>query len=114
MHIFPQKAKTVPGTYYFGEFDDNPKAPFSISWAKLTRNNYQMEKKHYHTKHQKVFVTLAGEGSLNVNGQETKMVPEKMIQVEPGEIHFLQKIISEELEFIVVLAAKENDKVVIE
>ncbi len=33
-------------------------APFSISLAPITKANYITEKKHYHTKHQKVLLPI--------------------------------------------------------
>lgn len=114
MHLFPRKAKATPGAFYFGEFDDVPLAPFSISLATITKADYVSEKKHYHTKHQKVYVTLAGSGVLNVAGEDVVMQAEEMIQVEPNELHFVKSVATDALSFIVILGAKENDKVVID
>jgi quercetin dioxygenase-like cupin family protein len=113
MHLFPRKAKATPNSYYFGEFDDNPLAPFSISLAHFKQSSYTTEAKHYHTHNQKVFITLSGEAVLEVNGEEVTLTPENMIQVEPGEIHRVLRIVSQEVSFIVVLAKKENDKVIV-
>ena len=88
-------------------------APFSISLATVSKATYVAEKKHYHPKHQKVYVTLDGEGVLSVAGQDIVMRPEEMIQVEPNEVHFVRSVTSDSLSFIVVLGAKENDKVVV-
>ncbi len=110
MHIFPRKLKQVPGSYYFGEFDDVPLAPFSISLATLDES-YAGESKHYHTKNQKVYLTLEGEGILNVDGKEVAMRPEELIHVESNEVHFVEKVLKGPLKFVVILSAKENDKV---
>jgi quercetin dioxygenase-like cupin family protein len=113
MHTFPRKEKSTPGAYYFGDFDDVPLAPFSISQASFDRDTYQPEKRHYHTTHQKAFLTLEGEGVLNVDGREVIMNPDVLIHVEPGEVHFVQEVRTRLLKFIVILAKKENDKVVL-
>ncbi len=111
MRLFPRKSKQTPGAFYFGEFDDKPLAPFSISLAEFGAD-FSGEPVHYHAKNQKVFVTLEGEGVLEVNGQEVPMTPENMIHIEPGERHRIVRVTKAPLKFIVVLSAKENDKVV--
>ena len=113
MNIFPRKSKTATDAYYFGEFGEVPLAPFSISTATFDES-YEGEPKHYHTKNQKVFLTLEGEGILNVNGKQIVMKPEELIHVEPNEVHFVEKVLKGPLKLVVVLSAKENDKVVLE
>ena len=113
MHIFPRKPKQQLGAYYFGEFDETPRAPFSISTATLDAT-YTAEQKHYHKENQKVYLTLSGKGILNVGGQEVEMKPESLIQVEPGEVHAVEKVVEAPLSFVVVLASKNNDKIVVE
>lgn len=113
MHVFARKPKSIPGAYYFGEFDEVPLAPFSISQAVFVREQYVGEPKHFHRKHQKVYVVLEGTGVLNVDGLDVVMSPDAMIQVEPGEVHFVKSVTSDRLHFLVILGAKENDKVVL-
>ncbi len=113
MNVFPRKSKQTPDAYYFGEFNDNPLAPFSISIASFDEN-YQSEKPHYHTKNQKAYVTLEGEGILNVNGKQIVMKPEQMIHIEPNETHYIESVITAPLKFIVILSAKIDDKVVLQ
>ena len=112
MNIFPRKPKQTSGAFYFGEFDDIPLAPFSISLATLDES-YEPEKPHYHTQNQKAYVTLEGEGIINVNGKEVSMTPETMIHIEPNEIHFVEKVTKAPLRFIVILSAKTDDKVTV-
>ena len=98
--------------FYFGEFDDRPLAPFSISMATFTKE-YQSEKPHYHTQHQKAFVVIEGEGILNVDGKQISLTPDQMIHVEPKEVHFIESVTKAPLKFIVILSAKDNDKVIV-
>lgn len=113
MNLFPRKAKNTPGAFYFGEYDAVPLAPFSISLATFD-DSFAGEKKHYHTQNQKVFVTLEGEGILNVDGKDVVLQPEMMIHVEPNEVHFVSRVTKAPLKFMVITSAKVDDKVVIE
>jgi len=114
MQIFPRHPKEhKPGAFYYGEFTDQPLAPFSISVASFSKD-YGPEKPHYHTKNQKVYLTLEGEGILNVNGQPVIMKPEEMIHLEPNDIHFVEKVTRAPIKYIVILSSKTNDKVVID
>lgn len=113
MNIFPRKSKKTAESYYFGEFEDAPLAPFSISLATLN-DDYTPEQPHYHSHNQKAYVTLEGEGALNINGESVAMTPDSMIQVEPNEVHFVERVVRAPLKFIVVLASKTNDKHIIE
>ncbi len=112
MQIFPRKSKKVPNSYYFGEYNDFPIAPMSVSLAEFDFT-YQKEHPYYHTDTQKIFITLEGKGVLNVNGQSVIMEPEAMIHLEPGDIHFVEKISDAPLKFVAITSAKINDKVVI-
>ena len=111
MNLFPRKAKNTPGAFYFGEYDDVPLAPFSISLATFDAS-FAGEKKHYHSENQKVFVTLEGEGILNVDGKDVVLQPEMMVQVEPNEVHCVSKVTKAPLKFIVITSAKVDDKVI--
>lgn len=113
MNTFPRRAKNTPGAYYFGDFDQVPLAPFSISFASLDET-YAGEKRHYHTQNQKAFLTLEGEGVLNVNGMEVVMHPEELIHIEPNEIHFVSRVTKAPLKFIAIASSKIDDKVVVE
>lgn len=112
MNVFPRKSKQTPGAYYFGEFNDNPLAPFSISIASFDET-YQSEKPHYHTQSQKAYVIMEGKGILNVNGKQVVMTPEQMIHIEPNETHYVESVTKAPLKFIVILSAKIDDKVVL-
>ncbi|MCU0680169.1 MAG: cupin domain-containing protein [Planctomycetes bacterium] len=113
MHIFPRKEKSTPEQYYFGEYTDKPLAPFSVSVANFDVS-FTGEKAHYHKVNQKVFITISGKGILNVNNNKIELVEEQMIQIEPGEIHFIEKVIEAPLKIIVINSAKIDDKVVVE
>jgi mannose-6-phosphate isomerase-like protein (cupin superfamily) len=113
MKIFPRKEKKTPGAFYFGEFNETPLAPFSVSIATFD-SSFSGEPKHYHKDNQKVFITLNGKGVLNVNGEHIDLVPEQMIQIEPNDIHFLEKVVDGPLQIVVVLSSKINDKVVVD
>ena len=113
MKIFPRKEKKTLGAFYFGEFDETPLAPFSISIATFN-SGFSGEPKHYHKINQKVFITLNGKGVLNVNGERVDLVPEQMVQIEPNDVHFVEKVIDAPLQIVVVLSSKTNDKVVVE
>lgn len=113
MNTFPRRAKNTPGAYYFGDFDQVPLAPFSISLATFDEA-YAGEKPHYHTQNQKAFLTLEGEGVLNVNGVDVVMHPEELIHVEPKDIHFVSRVTKSPLKFIVIASSKINDKVIVE
>lgn len=113
MNIFPRKAKSTPGAYYFGEYNEEPLAPFSISVASFEAD-FSPEQKHYHTQNQKVYLTLEGEGVLNVDGREVRLEPTSLVQVEPNEIHFLQAVLKAPLKFVVVASSKVDDKKVVD
>ena len=113
MNIFPRKQKTASGAYYFGEFEDTPLAPFSISFATLDER-YAGEKPHYHTKNQKAYVVIEGEGILTIDGKQVILSPEHMIHIEPNEVHSVEAVNKAPLQFIVILSSKTNDKVVVE
>ena len=112
MNIFPRKSKKTPGAYYFGEFNDKPPAPFSISHATFGKD-YFGEEPHYHERNQKVYMTLKGKGILNVNGKDVEMRPDIMIHVEPLEVHYVKSVIKAPFEFVVVLSSKDNDKKIV-
>ena len=101
------------GAFYFGEFNDNPLAPFNVSVASFD-NSFLGESKHYHTHNQKVYIVFSGKGVLNVNGAQVEMSPETMIHIEPNDVHYLEKVLEAPLEFVVVLSSKIDDRVVIE
>ncbi len=113
MNIFPRKPKTTPGAYYFGEFNESPLAPFSISLATMDES-FAGEKRHYHTENQKAFLTLEGEGVLNVNGEEVILRPEEMIHIEPNEVHFVSRVTKAPLKCVVIASSKLNDKRVVD
>jgi len=110
MNTFPRKSKSTSGAYYFGEFDDEPLAPFSISVATFD-SSYEQEKPHYHKQNQKVYLILEGEGILNIDGEQVKMTPEYMIHIEPDEVHFVESVTNAPLKFVVILSSKTDDKV---
>ncbi len=112
MNIFPRKSKNAQGAYYFGEFDDKPLAPFSISVATFDKD-FTGEQKHYHTTNQKVYIAVMGKGLLNVNGKEIELAPEQMIHVEPNEVHYVSAVMKAPLQIVVVLESKINDKVIV-
>lgn len=114
MNIFPRKEKQTPGAYYFGEFSDNPLAPFSITVATFDESYSGSDRKHYHTQNQKAYVTIQGKGLINVDGQSVEMSPEQMIHIEPNEVHYIEKVLEAPFQFIVILSSKTNDKIVVE
>ena len=112
MNIFPRKPKSTPDAYCFGEYNEEPLAPFSISVASFNAD-FVAEQKHYHTKNQKVYLTLEGEGVLNIDAKEVRLEPNTLVQVEPNEVHFVQSVIKAPLKIVVITSSKVDDKVMI-
>ena len=112
MNIFIRKDKASPNEYYFGDYNDNPLAPFSVSIASID-DNFAGEKPHYHKINQKVYITLSGKGILNVNGKQVELQEKQMINVEPGEIHFIEKIVEAPLKIVVVNSSKIDDRIIL-
>lgn len=113
MHIFPRKEKIISGQYYFGEYTDNPLPPFSVSVANFD-DSFTGEKAHYHKEINKVYITISGRGIININNEEVELNKKQMVQVEPGEIHFIAKVVESPLKIIVVNSAKIDDKIVVD
>lgn len=112
MHIFPRKSKKAANSFYFGEFNESPPPPFSISVAHFD-DSFEGEAKHYHQDNQKVYLTLKGRGMINVDGKSVEMSPDEMIHIEPKEVHFIEKVIETPLQIVVILSSKEDDKIII-
>jgi mannose-6-phosphate isomerase-like protein (cupin superfamily) len=113
MQTFPRKPKPTPGAYYFGEFDEAPRPPFSISVATFD-NSFTGESIHYHSKVQKIYLTLRGKGLLEVDGKTVELRPEQLVHVEPNEKHRLLKVLEAPFEFVAITSEKINDKVIVE
>jgi len=113
MNVFPRKEKTIPNQYYFGEYNDYPLAPFSVSIANFY-DSFTGEKPHYHKINQKVYITISGKGILNVDGKQVELQEEQMVNIEPGEVHFIEKIVATPFKVVVINSSKIDDKIIVE
>ena len=113
MHVFPRKPKRTPGAFYFGEYNEIPLAPFSVSIASFNES-FVSEPRHFHRENQKVYIVLSGKGLLRVNGIPVELNPNSMIHVEPNEVHFVERVLESPLNLVVVASSKRDDKVIID
>lgn len=108
MHLFPRKPKSTPGAFYFGDFEEVPLAPFSVSLATFD-TTFLPEPKHYHEKNQKVYIVISGKAILDVDGEKVELSPEVMVHVEPMEVHSIEKIVEGPFLFVVVASSKVSE-----
>lgn len=115
MPIFPRTQKIHPSTKevmpggFFGNFDEKPLVPCSVSHAVLD-TTYAGEPLHYNATTYKVFYTIAGSGILRVNGEEKMMKKGEALYLCPGDVHQVAAVIDAPLNFLALTNKKVNDK----
>ncbi|MEI7579249.1 MAG: hypothetical protein WCJ58_04385 [bacterium] len=89
MKIYPQILKKdnpiredLQDFYYFG---DPQEIHLAISKAKLPAKTILNEKLHCHLESYTYFITIQGEGYLEVEGEEIHLTEAAVIEIAPGE-----------------------------
>ena len=115
MKIFPRKDKTVRGlgNFYFGDYGE---IPIGISQTRIDTNNLDKSKDtaHYHKKGTEFYFTIEGKAILEVEGNEIELNENQLAMVEPGEKHYVKRVIKNPFSVISICTTKDpDDKVIV-
>ncbi len=116
MKIYEKKLKSSRESenFYFGDYGE---IPIGISFAGVNKNNKEKinDKLHFHKESNEFYITIGGEGILEVEGKEIILNKNSVVMIEPQEKHKIIKATKIPFNFIVISTRKKgDDKIVIE
>ncbi|OGV88623.1 hypothetical protein A2Z41_02095 [Microgenomates group bacterium RBG_19FT_COMBO_39_10] len=114
MKIFLRKDKKLrdPGNFYFGDYGE---IPIGISLTTINEDNLDESKdtKHYHQKGYEFYFTIKGKAIIEIKDKEVVLDKNHLIMVEPGEKHYVKKILKTPFSVLSISTLKDKtDKVV--
>jgi mannose-6-phosphate isomerase-like protein (cupin superfamily) len=77
-----------------------------VNWALLAPG--RSFKRHYHEDMQEVFIIIRGDARITVGGREARIGPGDVVVIPVGDIHTMENIGEEAVEYIVVGISEEK------
>lgn len=115
MKIYQRQGKSTkgPGNFFFGDYGE---IPISVSLTIIGKNNVSKSKdtRHLHKEGHEFYFTIDGKAIIEIEGKEVILDKNHLIMVEPGEKHFVKKILEMPFSVLTICTVKKkSDKVMI-
>jgi len=116
MKIYPRQSKLTkgPGNFFFGDYGE---IPISVSLTTINKNNVSKGKdtRHFHKEGHEFYFTIKGKAIIEIEGKEVILDKDCLVMVEPGEKHFVKKVLEMPFSVLTICTVKKkNDKVMVE
>ena len=116
MKVYLRRDKTQRGhgNFFYGDYGE---IPIGLSYTTIDKNNVSTSKdtEHYHKEGYEFYFTIRGEGIIEVEGKEAVLDNKHLVMVEPGEKHYVKKVLKIPFSVLTVCTTKEkDDKVVLD
>lgn len=114
VYLRQDKTQRGPGNFFYGDYGE---IPIGLSYTTIDKNNLSRSKdtEHYHKEGYEFYYTIKGKGIIEIEGKEAVLDNKHLVMVEPGEKHYVKKVLKMPFSVLTVCTTKEKeDKVVLD
>lgn len=115
MKVYLRQDKKIrgPGNFFFGDYGE---ISIGVSLTTINKSSVSKSKdtKHFHKEGSEFYFTINGKAILEIEGKEVVLDKDHLVMVEPGEKHYVKKVLEIPFSVLTICTVKKrNDKVIV-